>query len=67
MTILVNTYILTVMAQHPYKKKKKDGIEAQIIQMYKAGNSFRKIAEVLKVSHETVRQIWLSVTVDKIA
>lgn len=55
------------MAQHPYKKKKKDGIEAQIIQMYKAGNSFRKIAEVLKVSHETVRQIWLSVTVDKIA
>lgn len=55
------------MAKHPYKKKKKEGLEAQIIQMYKAGSSFRKIAEVLNLSHETVRQIWINLPVDKVA
>lgn len=55
------------MAKHPFKKSKKEGLESQIIQMYKAGSSFRKIAEVLNISHETVRQIWNAVTVDKVA
>lgn len=55
------------MAKHPFKKSKKEALQAQIKQLYKAGNSFRMIANSLKISHETVRQIWLSTQVKDVA
>lgn len=55
------------MAKQPFKKSKKDTLRKQILIMYRAGNSFRAIANLLKISHETARQIYLSTGIKDVA
>ena len=55
------------MGIQPFKKDKQDSQKKLVVRMYKEGNSFRQIAKVLKLSHETVRQLWLSTTIEDTA
>ncbi len=51
------------MGTQPFKQKKRQKLQEQVIELYKAGLTFREVSKKLKISHETARQMWLSTTI----
>jgi transposase len=42
---------------------KKELLKKRVIELYQAGHTFREVSKQLGISHETVRQMWLSTTI----
>lgn len=45
------------MGIQPFKKEQ---LRKRVIELYQEGHTFRELARMLGISHETARQMWLS-------
>lgn len=54
------------MGIQPFKKLKSEKYLQEVIDLYRAGLTYREIGDKLDMSHETARQIHRSAPVDKL-
>lgn len=53
------------MVLSEYTRNKRQEVKNKAVQLYKAGLTFREVSKVLGVSHEWVRQAYLSTVSDQ--
>lgn len=46
---------------------KRDRLKHRVCELYQAGHTYREIAKMIGLSHETARKMWMSTQVKDIA
>jgi hypothetical protein len=55
------------MGQMGIQPFKREQLKKRVVELYQAGHTFRELSHMLKISHETARQMWLSTTIGDVS